>query len=257
MATTTTGAEGVDWTLDDLYAGPDDPALESDLGGAVASAQAFRERYRERVASLGAPELNEATAELERIRTVVARVEIFAYLRFAADTSDEARGALVQRAREVATAVETELLFFELEWAAVEDARANEVLASPALEHYRNVLRARRRYRPHLLSEPEERIDAEKRITGVDAWTRLFDELIGELRVRLDGDDVMLDAAIARLFQETNQGRRREVAEAVTETLAPGLRARGYILNTVLNERAVEDRLRGYPRWISARNLDN
>ncbi len=39
----------------------------------------------------------------------------------------------------------------------------------------------------------------------------------------------------------------------MTETLRPGLRTRGYILNTILSERAVEDRLRGYESWISAR----
>jgi oligoendopeptidase F len=35
------------------------------------------------------------------------------------------------------------------------------------------------------------------------------------------------------------------------------VRTRGYILNTILSERAIEDRLRGYPTWISARNLAN
>ena len=43
----------------------------------------------------------------------------------------------------------------------------------------------------------------------------------------------------------------------MTETLRPGVRTRGYVLNTVLNERAIEDRLRGYETWISARNLAN
>ena len=35
------------------------------------------------------------------------------------------------------------------------------------------------------------------------------------------------------------------------------MRTRGYILNTILNERAIEDRLRGYSSWIAARNLSN
>ena len=45
--------------------------------------------------------------------------------------------------------------------------------------------------------------------------------------------------------------------QAVTEALRPGLRTRGYVLNTILNERAIEDRLRGYESWISAQNLSN
>jgi oligoendopeptidase F len=35
------------------------------------------------------------------------------------------------------------------------------------------------------------------------------------------------------------------------------VRTRGYVLNTILNERAIEDRLRDYDTWISARNLSN
>ena len=40
---------------------------------------------------------------------------------------------------------------------------------------------------------------------------------------------------------------RRSVAEAVTEALAPGLRTRAYIFNTLLHDKAVDDRLRRYP----------
>ncbi|MBA3788123.1 MAG: M3 family oligoendopeptidase, partial [Actinobacteria bacterium] len=124
-------------------------------------------------------------------------------------------------------------------------------------ERYASVLRSERRYRPHLLSEPEEKISAEKSLTGVSAWGRLFNELLSDLTVSLDGESVSLDQALAQLSRLTEQSERAEVAEAVTETLRPGLRTRGYILNTILSERAVEDRLRGYESWISARNLSN
>jgi oligoendopeptidase F len=119
------------------------------------------------------------------------------------------------------------------------------------------VLRSERRYRPYLLSEPEERIAAEKAVTGANAWTRLFGELLSDLRVELDGESVAVDEALARLSQELEQSERGRVAAAVTDALRPGVRTRGYILNTILNERALEDRLRGYPTWISARNLSN
>ena len=257
MAATVTGAEAVEWDLTDLYGGPDDPRISSDLDEAAAAATAFRERYRGNLGTLGAAELNDAVRELERIRTVSTRVETYARLRLAADSSDQSRGALVQRVRERNTAIETELLFFELEWAALDDEVAERLLADDALAHYASVLRSERRYRPYLLSEPEERIAAEKSLTGASAWGRLFNELLSDLSVSLDGEQLSLDAALAKLSRETEQAERGRVAEAVTEALRPGVRTRGYILNTILNERAVEDRLRGYPSWISARNLAN
>ena len=117
---------------------------------------------------LSAAELNDAVAEVERIKSVSTRVETFARLRFAADNSDQARGALVQKVRERNTQIETELLFFDLEWAALEDDVAERLLADPALEHYAAVLRSERRYKPYQLTEPEERISAEKNVTGVE-----------------------------------------------------------------------------------------
>ncbi|MHB1243009.1 MAG: M3 family oligoendopeptidase [Gaiellaceae bacterium] len=257
MAATTTGAEYVEWNLDDLFEGPDDPRLDSELDEAGAAATAFRERYRGTLGELDAAARAAAVAELERIKSISTRVETYARLRQAADSSDQARGALVQKVRERNTQIETELLFFDLEWSALDDDAAERLLADPALERYAAVLRSERRYKPHQLSEPEETISTEKSVTGVSAWGRLFNELLSDLRVAYDGEQLSLDEAISKLSRETSQDERGRVAEAITETLRPGVRTRGYILNTVLNERAIEDRLRGYGTWISARNLAN
>ena len=257
MSATITGAEAVEWDLSDLYERPDDPQLEGDLDEAAGAATRFRERYRGHVAELSAAELNEAVEELERIKSTSTRVETYARLRLAADSTDQSRGALVQKVRERNTQIDTELLFFDLEWAEVDDETAERLLVDDALERYASVLRSERRYRPYLLSEPEEKISVEKSVTGVSAWDRLFNDLLSELSVSLDGRDQSLDEALARLSRETEQSERRRVADAVTEALRPGLRTRGYVLNTILNERAIEDRLRGYPSWIAARNLAN
>lgn len=257
MAATLTGAEQVEWDLSDLYEGPDDPRIESELDDASSAAGAFRERFRGKLGDLFAAELNDAVAELERIKSLSTRVEIYARLRQAADSSDQARGALLQRVRERNTQIETELLFFDLEWGELDDEIAERLLADPELERYAAVLRSERRYKPYQLTEPEEKISTEKSVTGVGAWGRLFNELLSDLRVSFDDQQLSLDEALAKLARLTDQSERGRVAEAVTETLRPGVRTRGYVLNTILNERAIEDRLRGYDSWISARNLAN
>ena len=140
-------------------------------------------------------------AELEAIVDRLGRAGSYAMLRFAVDTADPANGALLARVQERATAVETKLLFFELEWAAIDDDRVDELLSADGLETTRHHLRTLRRYRPHLLSEPEEKLLTEKALTGRDAWTRLFSELTSAIRVELpDADEgVPLDVALSRL----------------------------------------------------------
>ncbi|HZO48949.1 MAG TPA: M3 family oligoendopeptidase [Gaiellaceae bacterium] len=251
-----TGAEEVEWDLSDLYEGPDDPRLEEEVAGAERDAAAFRERYHGAVASLGAAQLAEAVAERERIESAIDRAVTYAHLRFATNMADPPRGALLSRLQERAAAIETTLLFFALEWAAVEDDAAERILADAVIDHWRHWLTALRRYRPYLLSEPEERILTEKTVSGASAWSRLYSELLSSLRVPLEGEEVSLENALARLFRPERE-LRREAAEAVTEVLRAGIRTRTFVFNTILQDKAIDDRLRGYPTWISARNLAN
>ena len=251
-----TGAEGVAWELADLYAGGDDPRLEADLAEARRAAGEFRGRFRGRLAELGAPELEQAIAELERIGSLLTRVQTFAHLHFATDTADPPRGALVARTQEEGAAIETETLFFRLEWNALSDERAQELLAEPPLGRYRHFLEALRRFRPHELSEPEERILAEKSVSGSAAWGRLYEELLSAMRARLDGEEISLEETFARLYSPEREVRRT-AAEAITEALEPGLRTRTFAFNTLLQDKATDDRLRGYEHWISTRNLAN
>jgi oligoendopeptidase F len=200
---------------------------------------------------------------LAELQDVLGRAGSYAALNFSTATADPARGALLQRVQERGTQLETRLLFFELEWAAVEDEQAERLLAADGLEFARHHLRTARRYRPHLLSEPEEKILAEKSLTSHSAWTRLFEEQAAAIEVDLspggdqaDGGPVALEVALSRLFSPEREVRRF-AAERVTAALEPGLRVRAYVLNTLMADKMVDDRLRHYPHWLASRNLAN
>ena len=257
MATTElTGAEDVRWDLSDLYESGDDPRIEEDLQEAESAAAAFRERYHGRVAELSAPELAEAIEESERIHSIFTRAIYYAHLWFSTDMADAPRGALLARLTEKGAALDTQLLFFGLEIAGLDDAVADALVAKPALERWRHWLSTVRRFRPYVLTEPEEKIMTEKAVSGSSAWDRLFDELTGALRVTLDEEEIGFEEAMAKLYSPDRDLRRR-AAEAVTASLEPGLRTRAYVYNTILVDKSIDDRLRGYATWLSARNLSN
>jgi oligoendopeptidase F len=226
---------------------------------------------------------------LAEIQELVGRAGTYAGLCFSVDTADPAAGALMQEVQERGTEIETTLLFFELEWAALPDDRVEGLLADDRLGFCAHYLRNARRYREHLLSEPEEKILAEKSVTGASAWSRLFDELTSAIEVRLPalangaalgqgsegdeearsggdgggphdgvgrGETVALDVALSRLVLADRE-LRRSTAQAVTDALAPGLRTRAFLFNTLLADKATDDRLRRYPSWLAARNLSN
>jgi oligoendopeptidase F len=250
--------QDVAWDLDPLVDGEGPEGADRMLAEADERAAAFAEAHAGKVAGLDGPGLAAAMAELQAIAELVARAGNYAHLRFAVDTIDPANGALVARVSEKATAVETKLLFFDLEWAALDDARADDLLGADGLDTSRHYLRTVRRYRPYLLSEPEEKIMTEKAVSGREAWSRLFEEQTSAIKVETPGDEepVKLDVALSRLLSP-DRDLRRSTAEAVTVALEPNLRTRAYIYNTIAQDKATDDRLRGYPSWISSRNLAN
>jgi len=253
-----TGAEEVAWDLSDLYASGDDPRIESDFAEAEAAAEAFRDRYYEKIASLSAADLAAAIEELERIESIATRAIYYAHMEFSTNMADPARGALVAKLGEKGAGIDTKLLFFPLEWAAIEDDVADRLLQDPALDHWRHWLSAQRVFRPYLLTEPEEKIVTEKSVSGVSSWSRLYEEVLGGIRVDLEGEaePVALETAMARLYR-TDREERRAAAAAVTEALQPTLRTRTFIFNTIVLDKSIDDRLRGYPTWITSRNLAN
>jgi oligoendopeptidase F len=246
------------WDLEPLVEGDGPDGVERRLIDALERAQQFAERYAGSLAQLDSDGLRAAMQELAAIHELAGRAGAYAALRFSTDTVDPANGALLALAQERGTAIETTLLFFELEWAALDDQRAEQLLAGDGLDFCRHYLRNVRRYREHLLSEPEEKIISEKALTGAGAWARLFEELTSAIDVELDAGEekVALEVALSRLSLPAREARR-SAAEAVTAALAPGLRTRAFLFNTLLADKNVDDRLRRYPHWLAARNLAN
>jgi oligoendopeptidase F len=255
---TVTDVQDVAWDLEPLVDGDGPAGADRLLREADERAAAFAERHAGRVKDLDGAGLTDAMAELQAITELVGRAGSYAQLRFSVDTADPATGALLARVQEQATAVETNLLFFDLEWVAIDDDRAEELLQADGLETSRHHLRTLRRYRPHLLTEPEEKILTEKAVTGREAWARLFAEQTSAIKVDLSDapEPVALDVALSRLMSPDRE-IRRATAEAVTTALQPGLRTRAYIFNTLLQDKAIDDRLRSYPTWLASRNLSN
>ena len=265
-AGTKTELSEVTWDLSHLLEGVEGLKLGGDPEAAVSVllnradelAGEFAERLEGKVAELEGEGLKQAMQELALISDLAGRAASYAHLRFAADTESPENGALMQVVTERATAIQTKLLFFELEWVELPDERAEELLATDGLEFCRHHLEMERRYRPHILSKPEERIATELSVTGRGAWSRLFDELSSAVRVDLEGADepVPLDVALSKMF-DPDREVRRSVQQSVTDALEPGLRTRGYVFNTLLQDKAIKDRLRDYPHWLATRNLSN
>jgi oligoendopeptidase F len=249
-------AADVAWDLEPLVEGQGSAGVDALLDDAETRARAVANTYKARIASLDAEALAALMQELATIGDLAGRAGNYAHLRFAVDTADPEAGALLARVEERGTVISNEVLFVELEWAALDDETAAGLLADDRLAFCRHHLASSRRYRPHLLTEPEERILSDKALTASSAWVRLFSELTSAITVGIDGQTVSLEEGLSQLLSPDRDVRAR-AAGAVTEGLAPGLRTRAFVFNTLLVDKSIEDRLRAYPSWIASRNLAN
>src|SRR6059058_4416307 len=256
QALAATGAESVRWDLTDLFKGPDDSGIEVSLARELARAEAFEARYRGKVATLDPKEFAAMMRELAEYEESAAKPEVYAYMLHSQDTQDHAAGRLLARVREASAERGSHMVFFALELAQLTDEQAAKLYLDPDAAKYRHTVEEARKFRPHQLSEPEERVLTDFSPVGNASWVRLFEELCARIRVDVDGQDLALDEALT-LLREPNREVRRRASGAVTDALRGDLRTRGYIFNVILQEKAIDDRLRHFPTWISSRNLAN
>lgn len=246
-----TAAE-VSWDLDPLLEASSIDELLDEAEGVVSVIEDFRGR----LAQLDVAELADLMGHFAGLEELLGRVGSYVGLRLAENTLDEERGALAAKVEERAAPLSSRLVFFELEWAALDDARVEALLADERLAFCAHSLRMLRRYRQHLLSEPEERVLTETSVSGASSWVRLFNELTSAVEVAMPDEVVALEQGLA-LLADPDREVRRTAAEAITAGLEPGLRTRAFVFNTLLLDKSVDDRLRQYPSWLSSRNLAN
>jgi oligoendopeptidase F len=256
-------ADRIAWDLSDLYSKVDDPAIGRDLDTALKRAQAFESTYRGKIDVPGGPPadaLLAAVHELEGLYEQMDKPIIYASLVHAAKTDDPKHGALLSRTREQRTVINKHLIFFDLEWVKVADDAAQRLLAAPSLARYRHYLEQKRAWRPHYLSEPEEKILEEKGITGRAAFVRLFDETVASLRFPFEHagqrEALSLQQINARLY-DADRGVRQAAAEGLTRGLRDNARLLTYVMNTLVLDHRSDCTLRHFDSPMGPRHLAN
>ena len=263
-ATTDPELESVAWDLSPLLDGAgDDPgaAVDAMLAAAQERADALAAAHAGKVAELDGPGLPTLMRELAehpgagRPRRLLRDAELLDQHRRPA-----ARRAAAARAGAGAPRSRPRCCSSSSSGRRSTTTRADELLATDGLDFCRHHLRTARRYRPHLLTEPEEKIIAEKALSGrtrVDAAVRGAG--IGDhgRAARRRAEPVALEVALSRLSSPDRDvrrdGRRARHGRAAARACA---RARTSF-NTLLADKMVDDRLRHFPHWLASRNLAN
>ena len=256
-------AQGIKWDLSDLFAAHDDERIETMLNECRSNAEAFAEQFRPAMAepkSLTGETLLRALQSLEIIYEALGRVGSYAGLLYAADTAKPEYQDLEQRIEQRGTEIRNLLLFFELAWLKVEDEVANKLINEPKLKSFEHYLTSLRRYRPHTLSELEEKIVNEKDNTGRNAFGRLFSEITSSLTFKLERDGNSEDLTLRQILSLLHDPDRK-LRQRAMDTLYTGLAQHGQVLtfiyDNLIQDHLTTDRLRDYSNPMAPRHLSN
>jgi len=258
-----TSSAAMTWDLSDLFAGPDDPRITADLEQATKEAEAFANRFRGTIDVPGGPTVGHLRSVLQAFEELIERVErvdAYAHLIFTADTTKPAHRDLRQQVHLKTTAIQNLLVFFELEWQQVGDADAERLMTSADLSPYHYYLKRERQNRPHTLSEPEEKIITDLRVTGASAWQTLFTELISGLKfpIEHDGETKSLTlAGLQALIRDPDRSIRQRAHESQYVVLRQHDHVLAYVYNTLVQDKHTLDRLRHFPNAMASRHLSN
>ena len=174
------------WNLSDLFPAHDSPEMKAgfdELDGKVVEFEALRTSLS---ADMPMDAFLNAIHLLEAISRLAHRIGAYASLRFSADTQDQVIQAFQSDIDSRMAVLGNRTLFFSLWWKSLDDNAAERLMAGSG--DYRYWLEEMRHFKPHTLTEPEEKIINIKDVTGANAIVNLYNMLTNRYVFHLQVD---------------------------------------------------------------------
>jgi oligoendopeptidase F len=246
------------WDLTDLVKDPVQQleAHLSAIDAQVTQIEAARETLRPTIPDqdfTSIVRLNEAVAQS------ASRLGAYAYLWFSENTKDSKARSFKAHVEERLTALQNRLLFFELWWQSIDDENAARLLDGSGDVRYH--LETIRRYKPHTLSEPEEKIVNIKNVTGRSAVNTLYDVVTNGLTftMKVGGKKKVLTREGLMTYVRSPKSAVRQAAyQELYRVFSAQRDVLGEMYKTLVNDWKSENLgLRHFSCPIAARNLGN
>ncbi len=247
------------WSLNDLFPALDAPELEAaftDLQAQVASFEKLRPQLK---ADMPVSSFLEVVKDSEESTRLAYKLYSFASLAFAADTQNQSIVALLGRIQQFMAEMENRVIFFSLWWKDLDEANANRLMQASG--DYRYYLEEIRHFKPHTLTEAEEKVVNLKNVTGSNALVTLYDAITNRyvFTLEVDGEKKEFTRGELNVFI---RGADPEMRAKAYQELYRVFGADGPILGQMYQTAARDWRnenlsLRNFANPIAARNLGN
>lgn len=247
------------WDLGELFPGFDSPELQAAFDNVEEQVTSFEGVRGKLKADMDADTFLDIVRASEETLRIVNKIYAFAELSFAADTQDQNAQSLMGRVQQFVAEIQNRTLFFDLWWKDLDDANARRLMAASG--DYRYYLEAMRHFKPHTLSEAEEKVVNLKNVTGTDALVNLYNAVTNRYIFKLQVKDEVKELTRGQL-QPYIQGPDPDLRAQAYQELYRVYGEDGPVLGQMYQTRARDwynenITMRKFSTPISSRNLAN
>jgi oligoendopeptidase F len=247
------------WSLDDLFSSHDSPEMRGSFDELEAQVSNFESNRARLSAGIDQSDFMNIIRQLEDISRLAQRINAFAVLLFSADTQNQAAQSFIARTDQFMAGIQNRTLFFSLWWKSLEDQDANRLM-EPAGD-YRYWLEEMRHFKPHTLSEPEEKVINIKDTTGFNALAILYDTITNRyvFKITVDGEEQELTRDSLMVYARQHDSELRAAAyQELYRVYGQDSPILGQMYQTMVRDwRNEQIGLRSFSEPIAARNLAN
>ncbi len=246
------------WSLAELSSG-DPQALEGTFKEMDEKVSKFEARRADLSDGISQGTFLDIIHELEEISRQGNILASYAGLWFTEDTQNQAAQTLVARIDQFMAELSNRTLFFSLWWKSLDDSNAGRLMEGSG--DYRYWLEEMRHFKPHTLSEPEEKIINIKNVSGSSALNTLYDSITNRYTFKMTVNGETRDLTRGELMvyvRDPDPDLRARAYQELYRVYGADGPILGQMYQTLVRDwRNEEVSLRHFSTPISARNLMN
>lgn len=247
------------WSLEDLFSARDAEDMLAAMQELESGAAEFEKHRPNLNDDISEQDFMQVVADLEALTKLSNRISAYAGLDFAADTQNQEAQTFYAQVDQLLAKINNRTLFFSLWWKELEEGAADRLMAGSGDYHY--WLEEMRNFKPHTLSEAEEKIINIKDVTGANALTVLYDSITNRyvFKVTVDGEDLELTRGQLMVHVRGHDADVRAAAyQELYRVFGDDGPILGQIYQTLVRDwRNEQIDLRNFSSPIAVRNLRN
>jgi oligoendopeptidase F len=236
------------WNLSEYYKDHNDAKIISDLETSDQQTIEYVTKYRGKISSIKAKELQIAIKEIENLSVEINKPSYYLHLVYEAGGENlEQISKLQSMVDEKTTLINNKLTFFDVELSKRADLE--ELSQSSDLKKYSYYLKLVGKYSKHILSEDVEQVLSLKSLTSGDAWSRFYTDQKAKIEVELNiyGDKKTYTVPMLMdLMKNSDRDIRKLAFEALTSCCEDNEENVLEAYNNIIMDKKITDQLRGY-----------